>query len=71
VKHVLASEIYSQAHVGQTKTRLVANGSKEAEEQGGMARLTVVFPKVDRSMFEKSKFKTFEKGVDSRVGMVG
>jgi len=48
--------------------RLVASGNRETEEQGEVACLKVELPKVDRSVFEKSKFKNFKKGVDSRVG---
>jgi hypothetical protein len=48
--------------------RLVASGNRETEEQGEVACLRVELPKVDRSVFEKSKFKNFKKGVDSRVG---
>jgi hypothetical protein len=39
----------------------VVDGSGEVEDQGGVARLTVELPKVDKSVFEKPKFKNFKK----------
>jgi len=48
--------------------RLVASGNGETEEQGEVACLRVELPKVDRSVFEKSKFKNFKNGIDSKVG---
>jgi hypothetical protein len=43
------------------ETRSVADGSSEAEEHGGMTRLRVRLPEIDRSEFEKPKFKNFKK----------
>jgi hypothetical protein len=68
VRYALTSEIYlrvsvghASVHVGETQMGLVADGSREVEEQGGAARLRVELPKVDRSVFEKPKFKNFKK----------
>jgi hypothetical protein len=78
VRDTLASEIYSRAHMGHVsaragwmETRLVANGSGEAEEHGGVACLRVELPKVDRSEFEKPKSKDFKKMMDPRIRTAG
>jgi hypothetical protein len=69
VRHTPTSEIYLRAsvghapvHVGETQMGLVVDGSREVEEQIGVARLRVEFPKVDRSVFEKPKSKNFKTG---------
>jgi hypothetical protein len=53
------------------ETRSVADGSGEAEEHGGMARLRVGLPEIDRSEFEKPKSKNFKKLSDPPKGTVG
>jgi hypothetical protein len=50
---------------------LMANGSDEADEQSGVVRLRVEFPKVDRYEFEKPKSKNFKEVADPRVGTTG
>ncbi len=49
----------------------MANGSDEADEQSGVVRLRVEFPKVDRYEFEKPKSKNFKKMTDPPKRMVG
>lgn len=75
--HAPASKIYSRARVGyaparanRMETRTVSNGSGEAEEHGGMARLRVGLPEIDRSEFEKPKSKNFKKKSDLSKGTV-
>jgi hypothetical protein len=70
--HASASKIYSQGRVvyapacaNRMETRSVSDGSGEAEEHGGMARLRVGLPEINRSEFEKSKSKNFKKKLDS------
>lgn len=69
--HASTSVGHTTARVGQTETWLVAAGSREVQEQGGVARLRVDLPEVDRSGFEKIKSKNFEKGVKPRLGAAG
>jgi hypothetical protein len=44
---------------------IVADRSREADEQGGVAHLRVELPEVDKFEFETQKSKSFKKGVDS------
>jgi hypothetical protein len=53
------------------ETGPVGDGSGEAEEQGGVARLRVELLKVDRSEFEKPKSKNFKEVVDPRMETTG
>jgi hypothetical protein len=66
--HALASKIYSRARVGYApvrrswmEKRSVADKSGEAEKHGGMTRLRVGLPEIDKSEFEKPKSKNFKK----------
>jgi hypothetical protein len=75
--HAPVSKIYSWALVGyapvrasQMETRSVSDGSSDAEEHGGMARLRVGFPEIDRSEFEKPKSKNFKKKSDLPKGTI-
>jgi len=47
--------------VGEMQLGLVMDGSGEVEEQGEVACLRVELHKVDKSIFEKPKFKNFKK----------
>jgi len=53
------------------ETRSVEDGSDEAEEHGGMARLRVRLPEIDRSEFERPKSKNFKKLSDPPKRTVG
>jgi hypothetical protein len=77
-EHAPASKIYSRARGGyalscrsRLETKSVADGSGEAKEHGGMARLRVGFPEIGRSEFEKPKSKNFKKLSDPPKGTVG
>lgn len=50
---------------------LLADGSEEVEEQGGVARLRAELPKVDKFVFENPKSRNFKKRVGPRMGMIG
>ncbi len=47
VCHAPASEIYSRARAGRKEMGLVAEGSDEAGEQGGVVHLSVELSEVD------------------------
>lgn len=47
------------------------NGSFEADEQSGVARLRVELPEVDIFEFEKPKSKKFKEVVDLPMKMAG
>lgn len=46
-------------------------GSSEAQEQGGGTRMLVELFEVNKSSFEKTKFKNFKKGVDLGLRTAG
>lgn len=47
--------------------RLMAERSERSSDHGGVARVVVKLPKVDRSDFKKIKSKNFKKGANPRL----
>jgi hypothetical protein len=66
-----ARERHVPTCAGQMETGPMANGSSEAEEHGGVARLRVELFEVDRFKFEKSKSKIFRNMTEQPMSTIG